>query len=344
MPLCAVGTFLYNHRMPDIKIEKTYLLGFYNSQDYYFAHLYEHFLAVYLGGALGVESGALGVRVNSANCGAGYIFLEIQADRNKVDMVIDLINSGAVDIHTVTHERDIAVSENLLHNRIETYRDIYESLETDSGTVTNKDALFEIFRHLPHPTLIKKISEVMGRIKWLFIAEKDIQSYSGNFTAVPPPKETKFTFFKVREKNEDFPYTEIDLVIHTGNKLDDFLMNTIHDNLIGVLNDTTRVFTAHKINGAIFETWNKRMVLHYASYMPWKRQSEFFETVREKYVAISEDLRVGKRAKAKFRDYCDSRTSREAAHELAKYGLLSSKSGKMVNTISQPVYYKRLTS
>lgn len=301
-------------------------------------------MAVYLGGALGVESGALGVRVTSANCGAGYIFLEIQADRNKVNEVIDLINSRAVDIHTVTHERDIIVSENLLRDRIETYQDIYKSLETNSDTVTDKDALFETFRHLPHPILIKKISEVLGRIKWLFMAEKDIQSYSGNFTAIPPRQETKFTFSKVREKNEDFPYTEIDLVIHTGNKLDDFLMNTIHNELIDVLNDMTRVFTTHKIHDAIFETWNKRMILHYASYMPWKRQLEFFEIVREKYADISVDLRVGKRARARFRDYCASRTSREAAHELAKYGRLSSKSGKMVKTISQPVYYKRLTS
>lgn len=312
-----------------------YFLGYYKPNDYYFAHLVEHYLAVYF-------RGGLGINVISANCGSGFILIGIQSGTDKVQVATSLINSRTIDRDTVLHEKEIIISENLFRNRMETFRDIYEALETNSGDQNATKKLFDQFKKLSDNILIKKVFEVFSGIVWKFIDEKDLADYAQKNIELPKNKELKFNFLSKCSNNVEFAYTEIDLVFKIHTKLNDFFLDLISEEIAGYLNSMVRVFSSHKISTALIKASNQRMVLHYSGFMPGKYQKEFFAMVKEKYEQVSLDQELVEKARISYLHYLSNRTPEEIIYELAEFGYLSQgPEADKKESLSMPNYIKR---
>lgn len=317
------------------KLKTKYFLGFYKPSDYYFAHLVEHFLAVYF-------RGGLGINVISANCGSGFIFIEIQASTDKVQAATSLINSRTIDRDTVLHEKEIIISEKLFRNRLETFRDIYDALETNSGDQNDTRKLFDQFRNLSDNILIKKFFEVFSNIIWNFIDEKDLTDHTQKNIELPKNKELKFNFLSECSNDVEFAYTEIDLIFKIHTKYQDFFLDFVNKEVSSYLNSMVRVFSSYKISSVLIKASNQRMILHYSGFMPGRYQKEFFAMAKEKYEQVSLDQGLAEKARISYLHYLSNRTPEEILYELAEFGYMSQKSevGK-TESLSKPNYVKR---
>jgi len=121
------------------KAKKLFILGFYLPKDFYFAHLLEHYLAVDFG-----KKNL--IKIDQANIGGGYIFID--GDILSVTKIIKTIKSVDkinIDLNSLEHQKKIVITEKLYRNKADFDRDIYESLETNSYSLIEKNKLFDDF-------------------------------------------------------------------------------------------------------------------------------------------------------------------------------------------------------
>ena len=178
-------------------------------------------------------------------------------------------------------------------------------------------------------------------MKWKYINEKDLPALTSKKTPFTQEKISKFTFTKSKVSDNKIIYAEIDLVLKTKNKSDDSLLGIIHEELLTTLNELSRVVTAYKIQGAIFETSNQRTILHYATFMPSKHKAEFYELANEHYTNILETQAVINEATLNYKEYIAKRSPIQLIHEIGRYNKISDGNEKFTVDNSSPLIYKR---
>lgn len=301
---------------------KIFILGLYQPEDFYFAHLLEHCLAVDLGKRNIIK-------ILTANIGGGYIFISGDiVDINKVNDIQKNISSYNIDPNSLNHQKKILTTEKLFKDRVHFNRDIYESLETNSSSLEAKDGFYNEFISCEGKRLETKTKTVSESIKWVLLGEDfDQISLKKILNHNPKIQENKFKFFP-HETSGDFVFAEIDIEIPSANKTNDFIIYLLNKRIFEKAQDMHIVYGTHTIANDFAGTWNKRSIINYSGYFPREYQDEFFDAVVEEWQDVILSTEDEELIRKLINDYIKNRTIEESIMELFEYGCLIEKGWK----------------
>jgi hypothetical protein len=299
--------------------KKLFLIGLYRPEDFYFAHLLEHCLAVDLGKRNII-------RVLHANIGGGYIFISGDvADISKTNHIPEYISSFNIDPNSLNHQKKILISEKLYKDRVNFNRDVYESLETNSGSQGEETKLFNEFVLCESVRLGEKIQTVFNNTNWIIIGEDfnqiKLQKILSDFPVI---RENKLKFVSPKTSS-DFVFAEIGIEIPLMNKTIEFVSYLLNKHIFEKIQDMHILYGTHTIANNFAETWNKRSIIHYSGYFPKEYADEFFDSVIEEWQDATMSTEDKKLIKKLINGYIKDRTIEESIMELLEYGSLIEK-------------------
>lgn len=302
-----------------IKPEKLFILGFYPPEDFYYAHLLEHYLAVDLG-----KRNLL--KINHANSGSGYIFIDgAIRDVKKLNNVLKNIAFFSVDPNSLNHQKKIVLTEKFYRYRLNLDRDIYESLETNSCSQSEKDKLLDEFSSCEGEALKKKIISLFHNICWIIFDENyDFLDIQKIIKQLPKNQENNFKFVS-KKAIKEYSFAEIDIVTRYESKIMDIVLYIINKKILYETQDMALLFGTHTIHNGLAKTWNKRDITHYSGYFPRSFVSDFFDFVIEKWENINLDYDDKAVIKKLINKYIRNRSKSETVMEMAEYNCLIDK-------------------
>jgi len=299
--------------------KKLFILGVYRPEDFYFAHLLEHCLAVDLGKRNIIK-------VSHADIGGGYMFINGTVENvDKANNILDYISSFNVDPNSLNHQKKILIAEKLYKDRVYFNRGIYESLETNSSSLEVKESLYADFVSCEGKQLEEKIKTVFESIKGVILSEDfDQLALQKILNNLPKIQKNEFKFTQ-HKTSSDFVFAEIDIEIPSVNKTIDFIDCLVNERIFDKIQGAHILYGTHTVANSLAKTWNKRNLVQYSGYFPKEYSDEFFDTVIEEWRDTSLSTEDGESIKKLINDYINNRTIEESVMELLEYGSLIEK-------------------
>ena len=290
------------------------LIGFYKPEDFFFAHLIEHFFAVNV-------RGSLHVKILKANCGAGFIFIAIEI-RNKPQMsnVVNFLQNPDFDENSLQLERNVIISEKLFRDRVDFDRSIYESLECNARSIKKKNDLYRQFAEISDDELKTKTLETFNNCSWIISNGMSSRKFLEEMkSSIPLRNISDFDFAKTIAKKK-FILAETDFIFENKLKIGDFLISHLQKKIKQEANTMVRLFATHEVESSLTKTWNMRNIVSYTSFMPQKYANEFIEFIQDQWTDVVFDEADEKSVRKTAKDYLENRSNEESIMELAEFG------------------------
>lgn len=320
-PNNSTNTIMHNNitnlTSPDSKM--IYLLGFFSPNDFYYAHLLEHYLAIEL-----QSSGC--VDISHANIGGGYIYIDgLIVNRSKLHKLVENISHLPINANSINHQRKIVLSEIMNRNRYDPDRDIYESLETNSESIEEKNSKILTFLKDSEDRLEKKIQSLFASMKWVVLDEKsNLKKLNPGIISCPKYEPSKFHFSR-NNISKGFVHAEVDITTSSNSKIAEFILYVLSKRIFEEVKDASLLFGAHDFQNRLSKTWGNRYTHHYSGYLPKQFAREFTDFVTQKYKESSLADMDEKLITTLVNEYIKKRGKREAIMELVEYGQLLTK-------------------